>query len=213
MLDFFILIYMALKTKVKVNHITNLSDARYCAGMGVHYLGFSFIIGDDTYIDPEKYNEIKTWISGPEFVAEFNNADISYIKNILSRISIDLIETNQPDILNQLGLIGKPIILKLDLAKYQSFEDLRGDLSYANDMVELFIIENTSKNTEIPDFIRELASSFRLLLGFNIDKTKIQTIIDETAIYGIVLQGGKEEQVGFKDYDELADILELIEIE
>jgi phosphoribosylanthranilate isomerase len=31
---------MPLKTFVKVGCITNLSDARYCAGMGVDMLGF-----------------------------------------------------------------------------------------------------------------------------------------------------------------------------
>ncbi len=31
---------MALKTIVKVGNITNLSDARYCAVMGVDMLGF-----------------------------------------------------------------------------------------------------------------------------------------------------------------------------
>ena len=32
---------MGLKTLVKVSEVNNLSDARYCAGMGVEMIGFS----------------------------------------------------------------------------------------------------------------------------------------------------------------------------
>ena len=42
-----------LKTQVKVSSITNLSDARYCAGMGVDLLGFPI-----QEISLEKFTEI-----------------------------------------------------------------------------------------------------------------------------------------------------------
>ncbi|MFT7424854.1 MAG: phosphoribosylanthranilate isomerase, partial [Algoriphagus sp.] len=38
---------MALRTFVKINGITNLTDARYCSGMYVDLLGFTFEEGAD----------------------------------------------------------------------------------------------------------------------------------------------------------------------
>ena len=61
---------MALKTLVKVGNISNLSDARYCAGMGVDMLGFRVISGQEHYVSPELFKEIRGWFSGPSVVAE-----------------------------------------------------------------------------------------------------------------------------------------------
>ena len=43
-----------LKTIVKVSEVNNLSDARYCAGMGVEYIGFSM-----DNVPFEKYKEMR----------------------------------------------------------------------------------------------------------------------------------------------------------
>ena len=61
---------MPLKTFVKVGCITNLSDARYCAGMGVDMLGFRAVESQENYIKPSQFQEIRGWIAGPLVVAE-----------------------------------------------------------------------------------------------------------------------------------------------
>ena len=61
---------MALKTLVKVGKISNLSDARYCSGMSVDMLGFCVVAGQDHYVSPELFKEIRGWFSGPAVVAE-----------------------------------------------------------------------------------------------------------------------------------------------
>ena len=55
---------MALKTFVKISSVNNLSDARYCAGMGVDIIGFDLHEGSDHYVSPSKFKEIERWISG-----------------------------------------------------------------------------------------------------------------------------------------------------
>ena len=60
---------MSLKTFVKVGNITNLTDARYCAGMGVNQLGFNV---EDPNFTVEKFKEITGWLEGIEYVAEFD---------------------------------------------------------------------------------------------------------------------------------------------
>ena len=66
---------MALKTFVKISAINNLSDARYCAGMGVDMLGFALEPTNPDSISPEKYTEIIGWLSGVKFVGEFEQSN------------------------------------------------------------------------------------------------------------------------------------------
>src|SRR6516162_4980549 len=60
-----------LKTKVKVGSVTNLSEARYCAGMGVDFLSFPI-----ASIDPKTYREITGWVAGPKFGIEVAKSDL-----------------------------------------------------------------------------------------------------------------------------------------
>ena len=53
-----------LKTFVIVGEISNLSDARYCAGMGVDVLGFNINPVEETCVAPETLNEISGWVAG-----------------------------------------------------------------------------------------------------------------------------------------------------
>jgi phosphoribosylanthranilate isomerase len=204
---------MTLKTKVKISQVTNLSDARYCAGMGVQYLGFNFRINHENYIAPETVKEIKPWISGPLLVGEFEASETSYIKEILSKVPLDMIEINLPDKLNELTLLGKPMILSCDVEQYDSFTRLEEDLNYAGDLVEFFILEQISGKIDDIKRILNRFGSYPILLGSVIGSENIIRILEETNVMGIELKGGKEEQVGFKDYEELADILEKLEIE
>ena len=61
---------MPLKTVVKVGNISNLSDARYCSGMGVDMLGFQVLDGHPQYMPAGLFQEIRGWIAGPKIVAE-----------------------------------------------------------------------------------------------------------------------------------------------
>src|SRR5882672_2338725 len=63
-----------LITKVKVSNVTNLSEARYCAGMGVDFLSFPI-----SSIDPKTYQEITGWVAGPKFGIEVSSESISSV--------------------------------------------------------------------------------------------------------------------------------------
>jgi phosphoribosylanthranilate isomerase len=204
---------MALKTIVKISQVTSLSDARYCAGMGVHYLGFNFVKNHENYIAPEIVEEIRPWISGPLIVGEFENSETSYINEILSKVPLDLIEINGTDKLNKLTLLGKSIILKCNVSQYDSLTRLEEDMKYANDLVEFFILDQLSGKIENIKQMLHRFDSYPILLGSDISSENVITIVEETNVMGIALKGGKEEQVGFKDYEELADILEKLEID
>lgn len=80
---------------IKFSKITNLSDARYAAGMWADFVGFSFDPNDAAYIEPGKASEIKAWINGPKIVAEFGNQPMEWIEDFTKNLGIDVIEIPQ----------------------------------------------------------------------------------------------------------------------
>ena len=80
---------MALSTIVLVNQISNLSDARYCAGMGVEMLGFSVEENTASYITPEAFKEISGWVAGVKLVGEVEEMPAEEVQALLQRYPLD----------------------------------------------------------------------------------------------------------------------------
>ncbi len=64
-----------LTHKVKVNAVDNLSDARYCAGMFVDFIGFSLKNEQNEWIEVAKITEMINWLSGVTFIGEVGEQD------------------------------------------------------------------------------------------------------------------------------------------
>ncbi|MGB3586848.1 MAG: hypothetical protein WBA23_09925, partial [Tunicatimonas sp.] len=75
---------MALKTTVKVGSINNLSDARYCAGIGVDILGFCFESSHEKFIEPTTFLALSEWLSGVQYMAEFPTYSFQQIEETLA---------------------------------------------------------------------------------------------------------------------------------
>ncbi|HYG20089.1 MAG TPA: hypothetical protein VD816_14225, partial [Ohtaekwangia sp.] len=89
---------MPLKTLVKVGSITNLSDARYCAGMGVNLLGFRVLEGQENYINPKTFQEIRGWVTGPAIVAEiYGVTSAEELRQIMADYRPDYLEMDTAD--------------------------------------------------------------------------------------------------------------------
>jgi len=206
---------MALKTFVKISGINNLSDARYCAGMIVDILGFSFEPQDDNFMSPEKYTAITEWVSGVAFAAEFDQSEAQQIREILEQYpKVDYIQTTKAELLPSLQLLQIPVILKLDVDSH-STEELRAMLQKSSKDVAFFLLssKNSKKDALKAGEILSLADEFPLLLGFGLQQKNVLQIIEKHPIKGIALDGGDEIKPGYKDFDDLADILETIEVD
>src|SRR6187401_3084647 len=123
---------MALKTIVKVGGITNLSDARYCSGMGVDMLGFRVIEGQDNYISPKQFQEIRGWVTGPQIVAEIYGIEKeSDLAEIIAQYRPDYLELGSGE-LNVLKANALPIILSLKIGESSS-PDVKPDFFLVSD--------------------------------------------------------------------------------
>ena len=205
---------MALKTFVKISAVSNLSDARYSAGMSVNLLGFILDKDNYSYISPEIFMELTGWVSGVEFVGEFGNASEDYIKAAIADYEIDYLQTDNPAIIPLFP--NQKRILRFDIDQISDAASVKSKMKEVKDEVEFYLFESTNGNLYkevVLKQVLDLAQDFPILLGFNINSSNISDLIRESDIKGISLKGGTELRPGFKNFDELADILEILEID
>lgn len=191
---------MALKTLVKVGSITNLSDARYCAGMGVEMLGFVAVDGAANFINTQIYQEIRGWLSGPSFVAEAYGLRPGSAATILENYAPDFIELS----VNDLGHISAENSIPL-IVSVENPDDAMSLVSKNNKIAYVVVDPSTAS----PGFIQMLAEQYPVLLKGDAEKTL--TYLSELPVKGITLTGSAEIKPGLKDYDHLSHILEQLE--
>jgi phosphoribosylanthranilate isomerase len=193
---------MPLKTLVKVGSVSNLSDARYCAGMGVEMLGFRVIEGQEHYLSSELYQQIRGWVSGPKFVAE--------VYGLTPDIDLSVIFKNYV-----------PDFVELDWKAYQQFqheftlpcivsisvEELIAQSQPANSNIAYWIVDGDTATKEILDIYK---GSIPVLLSIA-SKDELPLRLAYKNVKGITLNGTSEIRPGFKNYDALADVLEALD--
>ena len=204
---------MALKTTVKIGRITNLSDARYGAGMGVDFLGFCFSSDSEEYIEPDEFKEIAGWVSGPQLVGEFINEQATTIYNLAKELKLEIVQVEQVHTANELSSKLK-VIYRLNLETLSDKDEITVCLQNLTPTVEYVLIDSEKiPNQNQLKAIEALSSQFKILRGFDLNDESISDELDKSAVTGISLNGSQEIKAGFKDYDELADILEALELD
>lgn len=207
---------MALRSFVKISSVTNLSDARYCAGMYVNLIGFDLEKTSKKFTSPQKFNEITGWLSGVEFVAEFESTHPEKILKLAQDYKgIKFIEIKEEPYLRMLVNSPFGIIFKKELESEEDLDDLIAKSQFFEDFgVMLHLVSETMPlNDTVTKKLKTLASSVDVLLGFGIEPDTIGKVIEETDIKGIALKGGEEIKPGLKDFDQMAEILEALEME
>ena len=184
--------------KIKVNAINNLSDARYCAGMGVDMIGFSLDEEDEHYISPTEIQAISSWLAGVKLVGETKHFDIDKINDAISTLGLDYIQFDNAHNFDKYQFIAKPIIQKVYVLDANVLRLYLGK-------VDNILFESKEEDFDlmkIREQLKAFSSIYPILVGSGITAVNILTIIDECNIKGIGLKGGLEERPGFKDFDE-----------
>lgn len=204
-----------LKTFVKISNVTNLSDARYCAGMGVDMLGFSVDEASNNYITPKKYAEIRAWIAGVKLVAESAGTDPVKLLATLADYEFDALQVEDPNLLLYLkSELDKPLLLRVDVDHYEA-DELDALMGRYAAEATYFLLEseqNIPLTDEWRDYLRALSRDYSILLGFGLENEKVvaESIVS-AEIKGIALRGSEEIRPGYKDFGSLMDILESLD--
>lgn len=177
---------------IKFSQISNLSDARYAAGMWADFIGFSFDPGSTGFLDPNKATEIKSWVNGPAIVAEFGHQPPEWIVDICTKLNIGIIEIPQaytyPEILDK----GYKIIVRMETAQMNALCE----------SADLFI---TSK----ADIQKQLAAHTDKAILLEIDNYED----DFSDLTGIALIGHQELKPGTSNQSEWTELLERYAVE
>jgi len=204
---------MALKTFVKVGNISSLSDARYCAGMGVDMLGFQVEPNRQDSVQPQHYAEMISWLVGVKFIAEFSSSSLPEMNEILQEYPIHAIQIEREDVLEELAEKAKeldnlPIGLIFKSSSIEKIEKLAPQYGH---LVNYFLLSDADKAPL--EAIQTLSKKANLLIESNFTQEQTLDILSHTAIKGLALQGSIEEKLGLKDFGNLAEILEALEID
>lgn len=188
---------MPLKTTVKVSHISNLSDARYCAGMGVQMLGFQVIPGSEHYMPPERFQDIRGWISGPSIIAELyglsTRAEITSAVEIYAADYLELTLTEFQNFRNDLHL---PCIVHVSASEFGLIE--------ADEKIAYLL---TGSETRCQD-----TSGVSVPVLARIGSTEqLSEKISEGCFDGFALEGPQELRPGVTNYEQLGGILEALD--
>lgn len=195
---------MALRTKVKVGSITNLSDARYCAGMGVDMLGFPVQMQGDETLNLKAIKEITGWVSVPEFVLELTRAaELDQLEELHSLFTFQLPAAEIPSVTRS----GINLIASLGEEDWPLHKSKL--LLHAGNIPYLLLMPSRSHDA-LTSTIREISADFNILLRYSPALGSLEEML-RMPIAGIALEGSQEIRPGLKDYGQLAEILEKLE--
>lgn len=187
---------MPLKTVVKVGNISNLSDARYCAGMGVDMLGFSVVAGSADYVAPKLFQEIRGWVSGPRFVAQvYGLSTHEQLPEIMQSYAPDYFELDAQTFKQYGAHLSLPCIVAVTKEEFASLRN--------SDNIAYFLLDEAAlsgaENNSTPILLK-------------VDSANgLQEKLDRYRLTGVALNGSPEIRPGFKDYHEMAEILEALD--
>ncbi|MBC5773327.1 hypothetical protein H8S95_04560 [Pontibacter sp. KCTC 32443] len=205
---------MGLRTSVIVNGVNNLSDARYCAGMGVDVIGFNLKLDDPERVQPQTLKEIAGWVSGVKLAGEFERAKPDIINEMAEEFNLDLIQLDTPYLIDEIEEINRPVIQKVFINKDTVESELLEMMDLYSPYVDSFIIYSTDFNSideTNEKLLREVAKKHQVYIGFGLQKDNVSHIIKKIKPTGIGLQGGQEIRPGYKNFDELQEIFEELE--
>lgn len=176
---------------IYVNRITNLSDARYSAGMGVDFLGFVIDPASPDYVSPELFRDLVGWISGPSRVLEVGRA--AYDAGVLNeRYAADYIHITE-DRLNDFADGNMKLIVEATHTSGAIASAQKAPVAYW----AVHGLEQPLKNATLP----------YLVFGSPADQP-VKNYLDSLGAKGIILSGSRETAPGLKDYDTLSAVLE-----
>jgi phosphoribosylanthranilate isomerase len=185
---------MALKTNVLVENITNLSEARYCAGMGVNFLAFPA-----QHVDPKLYKDITGWVHGPEMAIDIQNN---------SNPSADLNEYQAPNIICSISQLVDGLqsvskfIVRLTPSEWNANKLF---LSQHNREIGYLLFSELDKES-----IKESSKEFKVYVAMGSNSLSDLLALP---IEGIALKGSDEMKAGLKSYEHLSEVLEELEMD
>ncbi|MBO2012519.1 hypothetical protein [Hymenobacter negativus] len=188
-----------------IRGINNLSDARYCAGMGAEKLTFVLDPALPGHLDTKTVKELAGWIAGVELIGEFDQLSAHEINGIAAECGLDAVLLHSFRSAIELAHIAPPVYLELASEDAQSVQPLPDSL------VGLVIELPEITTIETLETLRELSSQKPLWLGPGLNPERALAMVEAVQPAGLSLPSGDEVKPGLRDFDQLEAVFEALE--
>ncbi len=179
--------------KVIASSISNLTDARYFAAKIVDALSF-----DLNKVQRDEYFAIKDWVEGVaiflETDEEFSDLEIHEADGIIYYVNDGFQEND---------ILGSATIVSATTSIIKTMQDPIGQIIRNHNWDEI--------KADDKQMIIDFAYENQCYLDVSLSMEELETIIESEKLYGIVCRGGDEEKVGYKSFDELDDMFDLMD--
>ena len=190
-----------------IRGINNLSDARYCAGMGADKLTFLLDPSLPGHLNTKTVKELSGWIAGVELIGEFDTLSSSEINAIASECSLDAVLLRSPRSAAELAEIAPPVYLEMAADSAPLVQSLPASLQGV--IVEL----PAHVSVETLAYLQEMAPQQSLWLGPGLLPERARELVNQFRLAGLSFPSGDEVKPGLRDFDQLEAVFEALEVE
>jgi phosphoribosylanthranilate isomerase len=207
---------MSLILPVLVRGINNLSDARYCAGMGADGLIFTLDPGLPGAVDAATVKELAGWVAGVDIIGEFGNVPGPEVNRLVEEcglssvlLRLDPSRRSLPEGLAVPALLEVPAALITDQHYYTAaIADLTTALPQG---FAFFTTLPATADAAEHAYWQSLARQSALWLAGPPAPTQARQLAEAVQPTGLILAGGDEIKPGLRDFTELEAVFEALE--
>lgn len=213
-----------LKINIKASQITNLTDARYFAAKEVKWLSFNFVEGTPNSIDPMTARAMFEWVEGVTIMGEFEGATAAEINFYTEGWGLKAVQVGQNTPVVEVAAIQNvPVFKEFVIEEFTNTDYLRREmlpfvgkvagfqLNFTKNGISWAMLKDAEQMITVAD-LSALCSEFDIILAIDFEQNMLDEILD-MRLLGISVSGGEEEAVGIKTFDDLDEILDVLEIE
>ncbi len=194
-------------TRVKICGITRAEDAVCAAQQGVDAIGLVFYSPSPRAVGIQQAADIVAQL--PPFVTTvglFVNADVAFVQDVITRVSLDLLQFHGDESAEYCEQFNKPYMKAIRMRDDLSLESLV--LHYENakalllDSYQPGVPGGTGTTFDwgrIPDKMHK-----PIVLAGGLDATNVADAIQQTSPYAVDVSGGVEASKGIKDAAKIA---------
>ncbi|MBK6946809.1 MAG: hypothetical protein IPH16_00865 [Haliscomenobacter sp.] len=208
--------------KILASGISNLTDARFFAAWEADWLAFELDPSSEAYLPPAGIAAIKDWVQGPAIAGAAGLLSAAEILTLCRDLALDAVIAPMalPLETQQELSASLPVLKEIVVEPSSTEENLEEFLESFAPWTAYFVF-NLSKNRvshEVFSHGRPLSepwfaaicAQYPILLQTELEASGIKDILNTSHPAGFCFQGGAEEKTGFKSFDELDELLEMI---
>ena len=204
--------------KIKICGLTNLEDARFCAGAGADFLGFIQYPKSPRYVAPEVAKDIIAWVYGPEPVGVFVNADADTVNRVADAANFALVQLHGDEPPAFCAQIERPVIKAFRIAPETTADQMRREMEPYREHAAYFLLDTHHPTlwggtgvTFDWQQTRTLTADFPILLAGGLSADNVEEAVRAARPMGVDLSSRLEAHPGKKDIDKMVAFFDVVD--